>query len=99
MISFIGPKEIVEYLDRKDILLIDLRDKEEYEEFHLRNAINIPYETIMNRNCNKNKCLTMILYCDKGNLSVKAGLKLDREGYTVFSLTGGFEGMKAYYGN
>ena len=44
--------EILEYLGagvkrNEDAIIIDVRTKEEYNEYHMKDAINIPYENIV----------------------------------------------------
>jgi rhodanese-related sulfurtransferase len=47
--QFIGPDEIADMLVNKDpiLQLIDLRSPEEYQEFHLPGAVNIPLSQIL----------------------------------------------------
>ena len=39
----ISAKMLDYYVDRKDSLIIDLRDEKEYAEGHVKGAVNIPY--------------------------------------------------------
>lgn len=99
MLKLISGKEIERYLNRKDVLIIDLRDREDYESLHINGAVNMDYNSCININNSRLKQKILLLYCDKGNLSLKAGVKLDKKGYNVISVGGGFEGIKSYYGN
>lgn len=83
-------------------LIIDLRDKQEYEEYHVRNAINIEYDEFMDiddydRIIDKNKYI--ILYCDRGGRSIYAAKKLGVFGYNVKSLAGGINNYLNRYKN
>ena len=65
-------------------ILIDVRTKEEYDEYHLDNAINIPYDNIANdiKNIeNINLDTPIIVYCRSGARSSKAYEALKKEGY------------------
>ena len=65
-------------------ILIDVRTKEEYDEYHLDNAINIPYDNIANDIKNiENITLDtpIIVYCRSGARSSKAYDALKKEGY------------------
>ena len=72
-----------DYSSRKDYFLIDVRTKEEYESYHLENAINIPVDEINrileDKNINKNS--TIIVYCKSGVRSNNAAVALQTLGY------------------
>lgn len=71
--------------------IIDVREKEEYENFHLRNAVNIPYEELYKQVLPKDKIY--VVYCDHGIQSLRACRDLALLGYTVYNLIGG---LKSY---
>ncbi len=65
--------------------IIDVRTKTEYEESHIKNSINIPYDTIdENTKLDKNK--TIMVYCKSGKRSSIAYSKLKDLGYDVYDL-------------
>lgn len=45
-IETISAEELDLYVGRKDAVLIDLREPEEYAKNHIRTAVNIPYEKL-----------------------------------------------------
>ena len=64
--------------------LIDVRTKKEYDEYHLDNAINIPYENIVDdiKNIENISLDTpIIVYCKSGARSEKAYNSLKSAGY------------------
>ena len=64
--------------------LIDVRTKEEYDEGHLRDAINIPYEEVVDgvsKLENVNYDTPIIVYCKSGNRSGQAYNSLKVAGY------------------
>lgn len=68
-----------------DAILIDVRTKEEYDEYHLDGAINIPYDDIANSiKAYKDieKDTKIIVYCKSGTRSNKAFNALKNAGYT-----------------
>lgn len=74
-----------ELLKQENIVIIDVRTKEEYKESHMENAINIPYDKIKEKIKNKkeiNKDTPIIVYCKSGARSEKAYNILIEEGYT-----------------
>lgn len=80
--------------------IIDLRDITEYQQYHLKGAINIEYDRFMEMSeyykiLNKKKII--ILYCDRGGRSIYAAKRLTQYGYMVKSLSGGLnEYIKSY---
>ena len=87
--------DINKYIGQPKVLIIDLRDKAEYDFGHIPSAINIPYEEIENYlNYLKNSSV-LIFYCDRGNLSLLVARDLNKYGYQIKSLYGG---IKAYRG-
>ena len=70
----------------KDALLVDLRDKEDYQAGHLPGAVNLSLpgltgETDRNR--------PILLYCYCGIRSLKAAIMLKKAGYTNVHSLGG----------
>ena len=76
IITYEELKELQKY---KDIILIDVRSRQEFFEGHLKEAINIPLMDIKKYNFNENQGL--VLYCNAGIRSVKAGRILESKGY------------------
>lgn len=75
-------KDIV--LEDKNAIIIDVRTKEEYKEYHMKNAINIPYEKIVetiNSTKEISKETPIIVYCKSGARSKKAYDSLVEAGY------------------
>lgn len=57
-----------EYLKNKESsILVDVREKDEYDEFHLKEAINVPLSNFNIKLLDKNK--TIYLYCHSGRRS------------------------------
>ncbi len=76
----------------KNIYLIDIRTKQEYEEGHLLGAINICLYDIEKDIKKLDKDSKIILYCSSGIRSKKAKEKLKKLGYTdVYNLEGGLQ--------
>ncbi len=65
-----------------DVVVLDVRTKEEYEKTHIENAINIPLNEITENNENlPKKEETILVYCQSGNRSKEAASKLAKMGY------------------
>lgn len=80
--------------ENNGIVVIDVRTKDEYNDRHIKGAVNIPLQDIGNKigNVVKNKNDVIILYCEYGGRSRKALIKLEKLGYVnVYNLDGGIE--------
>ena len=65
-------------------IIIDVREKEEYDESHLEGAINIPYTKIIEEidNYAVDKDAVIVVYCKSGKRSALAAKSLSEAGYT-----------------
>lgn len=95
----ISAEELDDYLGKKDVVIIDLREPEVYEKNHFKTAVNIPYENMEScRRFSKKKLL--ILYCERGAASLFAARALMKMGYRVKSVVGGircYQGSNLYF--
>ena len=80
-----------------DCILVDVRTPAEYQEAHLKGAINIDVKD----STFKEKALkqlpkekTIMVYCRTGHRSAMAARTLTAEGYMVFNLEGGITAWK-----
>lgn len=72
-------------LQENNYIIVDVRTKEEYNELHIQDAINIPYDEItQDITLDKNK--TILVYCKSGNRSNIAYNTLNELGYMVYDL-------------
>ena len=72
--------------------IIDLRSIQSYNNNHIPNAINIPYEKLLaspGKYLNYNE--TYYLYCYQGITSSKVCMILSSLGYRVINIAGGYE--------
>ncbi len=91
----IRAKDIENYIGRYNVLIIDLREPNEYDNAHIPTAINIPYLDFENKKSTLPSERLLILYCDRGNLSLLLARELSKEGYQVKNIYGG---IRAYRG-
>lgn len=89
----ISPREIDSYLFREGYVVIDLREPREFRKLHLKGAVCIPYEHLEER-VRLLKRQTLVLYCERGGLSLAAARDLGRQGYQVKSMVGGLKDYK-----
>ncbi|MDR3541322.1 MAG: rhodanese-like domain-containing protein [Desulfosporosinus sp.] len=88
----IDPSEAKKRLDmEKEIILLDVRTREEYIESHIPRSTLIPLKVLTEEASKKlpNKHATIFVYCRSGNRSRAAVKRLLKQGYTsVFNLGG-----------
>lgn len=87
--------DVLDYIGRPDVLIIDLRDKEDYLKGHIPSAVNIPYDDLADEIINLNRKKLFIFYCDRGNISLMAARDLMKYGCRIKSMYGG---IRAYHG-
>lgn len=83
---------IKELLKLSSINIIDIRSIQSYNNNHIPNAINIPFEKlIIKPNLYLKSNEKYFIYCQKGSLSKKACQILSKMGYHVVDIAGGYE--------
>ena len=83
--QFLSETELNEIIKNDNYVIIDVRTKEEYEELHVKDSINIPYNEInKNNDIDKNKII--LVYCRSGKRSNMAYQTLKDLGYEVYDL-------------
>ena len=91
----ISPKMLDYYVNQKQAFIIDLRSKDDYKRGHIRGAVSVPYEEghfTYRPPGNKE----IVLYCERGSVSLIVARELAKNGYRVRSVIGG---LHAYRGN
>ncbi|MBD5404808.1 MAG: rhodanese-like domain-containing protein [Treponema sp.] len=75
----------------KDFIILDVRTPEEFASGHIKDAINIPNETIFDKEPTEltDKSQLILLYCRSGRRSKEAAKKLAKIGYTNIKEFGG----------
>lgn len=79
-------------LKEDNYIVIDVRTKEEYENGHVIQSINIPYDEI-DENVNLDKNKTILVYCKSGGRSHIAYEELVAQGFDVVDL-GAYDSVK-----
>ena len=66
-----------------DVIILDVRSNQEYKEWHINNAINIPEYDIIKKaeKIINNKNIEIIIYCKNGTRSEKAYYNLKKLGF------------------
>jgi len=66
----ITPEEVYNNIDNDKVIIIDVRTYTEYQEGHIKNAINIPLDELNTIKLDKDT--TIYVYCQSGNRSEMA---------------------------
>lgn len=88
----VGPAEAVTLINRRDAVVLDVRDAAEYKSGHITNARNVPEAEIDTRakELDKIKAKPVIVSCGRGNRSAAIAAKLRKLGFAeVVALRGG----------
>ena len=88
----VGPIEAVQLINRRDAIVLDVRDAAEYKAGHITNARHVPEKEIDSRmkELEKMKSKPIIVSCGRGNRSMNVANRLRASGFLeVFSLRGG----------
>ena len=93
----ISVKNLNSLVNDPNVIIVDLRVEADYKKAHVRNAININYDKSFDRLGMLDKNKTLVLYCERGSLSLIAAKKLSEMGYVVKTVIGGFHMYKARY--
>lgn len=73
-------------------IIIDIRDKKDYDSFHLNNSINIEFDKlIINPSLYLDFDKKYCFYCDKGLSSLNLSNILNKLGYNTYSLKNGLK--------
>jgi sulfur-carrier protein adenylyltransferase/sulfurtransferase len=86
-----------ELIDAGDVLLVDVREQDEWDEGHIPGAVHIPRGNLESRieRAAPDRTQALVLYCAAGNRSAFAARTLEELGYTdVASLAAGFTDWK-----
>ena len=90
-LCLISAKEIETYRRRWNAYLIDLRDPEDYRQWHIPGARNVPVEELEAFMEHASKERLLIFYCQHGNESVQEGCRYVKRGFRICSVAGGMD--------
>ncbi len=87
----VSTAQATQMINKQNAVVLDIRDKKEYDAGHLVNAINIPYASLADRmvELDTSKEHPIILVCKSGQSVGMAGKALKQKGFQTFRLTGG----------
>lgn len=94
----ISAREVDRYVYDENALIVDLRAVQEYQRYHVKNAVNFPEDTIFDKLYVLDKYQLVILYCDRGVNSLMTAKKLRIMKYNAVSVVGGIYFYKQSHG-
>lgn len=92
-----GPVELSKWIKSQEdnLVVIDVREEEDYLKEHIPGAINIPREKWNNpRGLSRDKTNVVYCYTQQCHLAANACVQFAGAGYPVMELEGGFETWK-----
>lgn len=92
MLETVPAKLLDVYAQEENALVIDLRSPKEYQSGHIRGAVNVPMGQFADEWPERGR--TLVLYCDRGAMSMAVGRGLSEQGYRVKSVVGGFHAYR-----
>jgi rhodanese-related sulfurtransferase len=86
----VSSEEAKQLIDNKEVVLLDVRTPEEYQEGHIPNAILLPLQELENKLNDLDKEETYIVVCRSGNRSTQASEILINNKFTnINNMIGG----------
>lgn len=86
----INPQDIPHIINT-DAYFIDLRDKYQFDDLHIKNFVNIPYEQFSSYLPTLSKNKPIYLLCQSGHIAKKLALELVKQNYQAYYIDGGFQ--------
>lgn len=86
----INPQKVPQLIN-SDVYLIDIRDKYQFDDLHIKNFINIPYEHFSSYLSSLSKNKPIYLICQSGHKAKELALELRQKNYQAYYIDGGFQ--------
>lgn len=93
-----GPVETNRLIEqREDVVIVDVRAREDYEQGHLPGAISLPEGQWQNpQGLSKDKQNILYCYSHVCHLAAKAAVELAGQGFPVMEMDGGFKSWRKH---
>ena len=94
----VGTQELVRLVNKENAIVLDVRERTEFMEGHIVDALNIPYASLEARldEISQHNETPVVIACKMGQHSGAAGTLLRKNGFTnVTRLTGGYTEWRA----
>ncbi|MDK1025208.1 MAG: rhodanese-like domain-containing protein [Gammaproteobacteria bacterium] len=94
----VSPSELVTLINKEEGLVLDIRDRKDFNAGHIVDAVNVPYTTVDSRlaDLEKYQSRAVVIVCKMGQHSGAVGRKLRALGFNnVRRLSGGIAEWRA----
>jgi len=88
-LSSVTVEEAKLHMDEPDVVLVDVRSVEEFNESHVEGSVNMPLEDVLNRVKELQNYTTVYMLCRSGARSGYAAELLRSMGIPAVNITGG----------
>ncbi|HEY5645343.1 MAG TPA: rhodanese-like domain-containing protein [Pseudomonadales bacterium] len=88
----VSAQQLVDLVNRENAVVLDLRERKEFEAGHIVGSVNVPYATLESKlaDLEKYREQPLVIACRMGQHAGTAGTMLRKKGFTnVSRLTGG----------
>lgn len=83
--------ELGAYSGDRSCVIIDLREREQYERRHIEGAWNIPYGYLGEAVSMLPKRKRLLFYCERGSMAMEASRRLAALGFETAAAIGGYD--------
>ena len=91
MFPTISIRDVDWYIDNNcDMVLVDLRNRTDYERSHIKGAVNIPFEEREEKISRLPREKYLLFYCSRGGESLIVCRDMEQMGYQVVNIGGGY---------
>lgn len=87
----VSTAEAIRMINHDNALVLDIREKKDFETGHVVDAVNIPFASLANRlgELEPHKSNPIVLVCQSGQTVGAAGKILREKGFNALRMTGG----------
>lgn len=88
----VSPQQLVDMVNRQQAVVLDVRERKEFQAGHIVEAVNVPFSALDNRvdELKKYRDRPIVVTCKMGQTAGAAGTLLRKQGFeNVSRLTGG----------
>lgn len=97
LLGQIGPQELVQMINRESAVVVDIRNREAFQEGHIVGAVNFPQAELEKdfTKLSKYKDQPIVVVCAMGQKAGDVAIKLKKQNYQrVYALSGGMNAWK-----
>lgn len=97
LLGQIGPQELVQMINRESAVVVDIRNREAFQEGHIVGAVNFPQAELEKdfTKLSKYKDQPIVVVCVMGQKAGDVAIKLKKQNYQrVYALSGGMNAWK-----